>query len=85
MAKMFYQKLNNIKLLSSYEIIVDPFLIRHFLHNQQDDSLFDEIQRNLLAVFGGKGEQKGRFGIPTALEEDREGLIYVLDRKMGKG
>lgn len=35
---------------------------------------------NLLLMFGGKGENRGRFGFPTAIVVDEEGLLYVLDK-----
>lgn len=35
---------------------------------------------NLLTVFGGKSDQKGRFDFPTSIEVDDDGNIYVLDR-----
>lgn len=35
---------------------------------------------NLLTVFGGKGNQKGKFASPEAIEKDRDGRIYILDR-----
>lgn len=38
---------------------------------------------NILTVFGGKGDQKGRFNVPAALAGDQEGRIYVLDRVLG--
>ncbi len=38
---------------------------------------------NLLTVFGGRGVQKGKFNMPSAIAVDKEGRIYVLDRVMG--
>ncbi len=38
---------------------------------------------NLLTVFGGKGEQQGRFTMPSAIEIDDNGRIYVLDSVLG--
>lgn len=38
---------------------------------------------NLLTVFGGKGEQQGRFTMPSAIEIDDQGRIYVLDSALG--
>lgn len=35
---------------------------------------------NLLLMFGDKGEHRGAFGFPTAIEVDSEGFIYVLDK-----
>ncbi len=35
---------------------------------------------NLLLMFGDKGEFRGAFGFPTAIEVDSEGYIYVLDK-----
>lgn len=35
---------------------------------------------NLLLMFGDKGEHRGAFGFPTAIEVDEDGLIYVLDK-----
>ena len=37
-------------------------------------------EANLLAVFGGKSDQRGKFDFPTSIEVDEEGNIYVLDR-----
>ncbi len=34
---------------------------------------------NLLAIFGGRGSQRGRFELPQSLAVGREGKIYVLD------
>lgn len=36
---------------------------------------------NLLTVFGGLGNRKGQFILPSSLDVDDEGNIYVLDRK----
>lgn len=36
--------------------------------------------RNLLLIFGRKGEQKGAFGFPVSIVVDNDGLIYVLDK-----
>lgn len=48
---MFYQQILNIIKNKSYnEIIKDRFLIRHFLHNQTDDSLFSEVKEHLVPV-----------------------------------
>lgn len=38
---------------------------------------------NLLTVFGGKGNQRGNFSMPVAVDVDDEGMIYVLDRIHG--
>lgn len=35
---------------------------------------------NLLLMFGDKGEFRGGFGFPTAIEVDKDGFIYVLDK-----
>lgn len=35
---------------------------------------------NLLLMFGDKGEFRGAFGFPTAIEVDSDGYIYVLDK-----
>ena len=35
---------------------------------------------NLLFVFGGNGDQNGVFATPTALEENSNGIFYVVDR-----
>lgn len=35
---------------------------------------------NLLCVFGGQGERKGLFEYPSAIDVDKNGLLYVLDR-----
>lgn len=35
---------------------------------------------NLLLMFGDKGEFRGAFGFPTAIEVDEDGYIYVLDK-----
>lgn len=35
---------------------------------------------NLLLMFGEKGEHRGAFGFPTAIEVDSSGYIYVLDK-----
>ena len=34
---------------------------------------------NLLAIFGGRGSQRGRFELPQSLAVGREGKIFVLD------
>lgn len=34
---------------------------------------------NLLAIFGGRGSQRGRFELPQSLAVGREGRIFVLD------
>ena len=34
---------------------------------------------NLLAIFGGRGAQRGRFELPQSLAVGRQGRIYVLD------
>lgn len=36
---------------------------------------------NLLAVFGGLGDYKGTFQIPSSLAVDKDGKIYVIDSK----
>jgi sugar lactone lactonase YvrE len=36
--------------------------------------------RNLLLMFGGKGEEKGYFGYPTSIVGDDEGYLYILDK-----
>lgn len=36
--------------------------------------------RNLLTMFGGRGEENGKFGFPTSIETDEEGLLYILDK-----
>ncbi|NMB95331.1 MAG: tetratricopeptide repeat protein, partial [Clostridiaceae bacterium] len=38
---------------------------------------------NLLTAFGGKSNQKGSFSIPSAIEVDDNGCIYVLDGVQG--
>jgi DNA-binding beta-propeller fold protein YncE len=38
---------------------------------------------NLLTVFGGLGNQKGKFHVPVAIAEDSNGKIYVLDGTLG--
>ncbi len=38
---------------------------------------------NLLAVFGGLGNNQGQFAIPSALAVDRAGRLYVLDSSKG--
>lgn len=48
---MFYKLLKEVSESKSYdEIIKDHFLIRHFLHNQKDDSLFFEIKEYIVPV-----------------------------------
>lgn len=37
----------------------------------------------LVSVFGGDGTVKGRFSIPTAIEINSKGEIYVLDKQTG--
>jgi len=37
-------------------------------------------ERNLLTMFGGKGEENGKFGFPSSIETDPEGLLYILDK-----
>ncbi len=37
-------------------------------------------ERNLLTMFGGKGEENGKFGFPSSIETDENGLLYVLDK-----
>lgn len=37
-------------------------------------------ERNLLTMFGGKGEENGKFGFPSSIETDPDGLLYVLDK-----
>jgi tetratricopeptide (TPR) repeat protein len=34
---------------------------------------------NLLAIFGGRGAQRGRFELPQSIAVGREGKMYVLD------
>jgi len=36
--------------------------------------------RNLLLMFGGKGEEKGYFGYPTSIVGDSDGYLYILDK-----
>lgn len=36
--------------------------------------------RNLLLMFGGKGEEKGYFGYPTSIVGDADGYLYILDK-----
>lgn len=36
--------------------------------------------RNLLTMFGGKGEENGKFGFPSSIETDPNGLLYILDK-----
>lgn len=36
--------------------------------------------RNLLMMFGGKGEERGFFGYPSSIVSDDEGYLYVLDK-----
>jgi Gluconolactonase len=36
--------------------------------------------RNLLTMFGGKGEENGKFGYPISIETDPEGNLYILDK-----
>jgi len=36
--------------------------------------------RNLLTMFGGKGEENGKFGFPSSIATDEEGLLYILDK-----
>lgn len=36
--------------------------------------------RNLLTMFGGKGEENGKFGYPTSIVTDQEGNLYILDK-----
>lgn len=36
--------------------------------------------RNLLTMFGGKGEENGKFGYPVSVETDQEGNLYILDK-----
>lgn len=36
--------------------------------------------RNLLTMFGGKGEENGKFGFPSSIATDRSGLLYILDK-----
>jgi len=37
-------------------------------------------ERNLLTMFGGKGEENGKFGFPSSIETDPDGLLYILDK-----
>jgi DNA-binding beta-propeller fold protein YncE len=47
---------------------------------QQSGKIYQYDQEgNLLTVFGGKGKRKGYFDMPTSIEVDDEGNIYVLD------
>ncbi len=39
-----------------------------------------DSDRNLLTMFGGRGEENGKFGFPTSIETDEQGLLYVLDK-----
>lgn len=39
-----------------------------------------DADRNLLTMFGGRGEENGKFGFPTSIETDELGLLYVLDK-----
>jgi len=51
---------------------------------EQTGKLYQYDQEgNLLTVFGGKGDQKGRFVMPSSIVNDNEGRIYVLDRSTG--
>src|SRR5690606_16039583 len=36
--------------------------------------------RSLLTMFGGKGEENGKFGYPISIETDPEGNLYILDK-----
>lgn len=36
--------------------------------------------RNLLLMYGGKGEEKGRFGFPSSIVQDQGGRLYILDK-----
>ncbi|NLC68323.1 MAG: hypothetical protein GX754_05955, partial [Clostridiaceae bacterium] len=48
---------------------------------EQTGKLYQYDQNgNLLTVFGGKGDQKGYFNLPSSLAVNKEGKIYVLDK-----
>lgn len=47
---------------------------------QNTSKLFQyDLEGNLLAVFGGSGTTNGRFVTPIALDNDKNGNIYVVD------
>lgn len=39
-----------------------------------------DAEGSVLAVFGGIGDEKGKFRLPSALEVDAQGNVYVLDK-----
>lgn len=61
----------------------------------QDNGIITVIERNscmmyqydqegnLLTAFGGKGNVKGKFQVPSAIDVDSKGNIYVLDSSTG--
>lgn len=36
--------------------------------------------RNMLLMFGGKGDEKGFFGYPSSIVGDKDGYLYILDK-----
>ena len=50
--------------------------------DQTSGKIFQYDQEgNMLTAFGGLGDQKGMFKIPSSLVEDSQGRLYVLDQE----
>lgn len=63
-----------VDLTVSEQGIVSTIDAAHGIIYQYDD------ERNLLTMFGGKGEENGRFGFPSSIETDEDGFLYILDK-----
>ncbi len=64
------------------DITVSPEGIITALDRSQNKIYQYDQEGNLIAVFGGTGDKKGRFAAPSSIAQDSAGRLYVLDRGM---
>jgi len=65
------------------DICVDKMGIVTVIDRQTNRLYQYDQDGNNLTVFGGSGDQKGRFMIPSSIAVDEDGNIYVLDKSAG--
>ncbi|MBT3272926.1 MAG: tetratricopeptide repeat protein [Spirochaetales bacterium] len=64
------------------DIAVDPLGVIYVLEQRSGKIYQYDQEGNNLTVFGGIGDLKGMFSLPTSLEIDSKGYLYVLDANL---
>lgn len=65
------------------DIAVDRSGIIHVLEQYSGQVYVYDLEGELLGVFGGKGQKKGYFTLPVALDVNSRGDVFVLDSSVG--